>query len=169
LNEKELQQLFVQKLKLARWHVLERIYDNTQHSQGDVIAYHPSFDEYILFEIKVPQGWDEETKALRQLIRYHNANFPRIRIPALYCYMKPKLFGYDQDQLCKRFFWRWGFGYGSTETLRVEFVNGENRNTINLAYPQEGYIEPKTKIRLIKETSDKYWMNNYDTDQLLRV
>jgi hypothetical protein len=49
--------------------------------------------------------------------------------------------------------------------MMVEFVNGENKNTINLAYPEEGFIDPKTKIRQIIETSKKYWANYSDTDQ----
>lgn len=166
MSEKIEQSLFVEKLKQSHWYVREQITDHTQHARADVIAYHPVFDENIAFEIKIPHGFNDETRALRQMIRYRNTYFDKINV-AIFCYMKPQNRTYDCDWASERFFWRWGFGYGLLETMVVNFVGGTSKARINLMHPEdERFIDPKTKIRLIRETSKKYWLNDCDTDQL---
>ncbi len=179
MSEKISQSLFVERLKQAHWYVREQVTDHTKQSRADVVAYHPTLDENIAFEIKVPQGLSDETKALRQMIRYKNTYFHKFNV-SIFCYMKLKTridpysaFTEDNDWVSKRFFWRWGFGYGYLENMIVEFVNGDAKNTLDLLYPTNSpntskYTQPdvKEKIAHIKQTSQKYWMNDCDTDQL---
>jgi hypothetical protein len=172
MSEKISQMFFVEKLKKANWYVREQVTDHTKNSRADVIAYHPKFDENVAFELKVPKGLFDETKALRQMIRYRNTYFDKMNV-ALFCYMKPTIdtyhSGYNSiDMVCKRFFWRWGFGYGSLDSMVVEFVNGENKNTLDLMNPLAATYntDPKTKILKIREKSEKYWLNKDETDVL---
>lgn len=171
MSESITQFLFVEKLRKTHWYIREQVTDHSGDSRADVIAYHPNFDVNVAFELKVPKGLLDETKALRQMIRYRNTYFDRMNI-SLFCYVKPHVnySAFNQvDEVAKRFFWRWGFGYGSTESMVVEFVNGENKNTIDLMNPLAGTYDtdPKSKIQKIITNSKKYWQNEKDVDALV--
>lgn len=172
VTEKEVQQKFVEKLRKVGWYVKERVFDTTGKNQIDILAYHVKIDSWIGFEVKVPKGLMDETKALRQLIRYRNSSY---KVPVtIFSYVKPLINQYDGayetnlNAVSKRFFWRWGFGYGSTENMVIEFVNGEEKNTLHLLNLSPYYnLTMADIISNIKYISTRYWENHSDVDKIM--
>lgn len=162
-KEKQFQQEFIDKLKAAAWHVETEISDITNNNRLDVVAYHPIFGAWFCFELKVPNSIKDYTKCLRQMIRYHDAKF---KYPTdILCLIIPySLNNTLSNIVIERFFWRWGFGVGAYENMKVRFVNGEAIATVDLLYPQNHFFTPKDQIIEIKRRARKAWREEDDDE-----
>ena len=162
MNEKQFQDAFCQRLKGAGWHVEREISDVTNNNRLDVVAYHPIFDAWFCFELKIPNSIKDYTKCLRQMIRYHDAKF---KYPTDFlCLLTPKNDFSLSFMVVERFFWRWGFGVGNFESMKVQFVNGEAIVTVNLLHPESYYFTPKKQITEIKRRTSNAWSGKNDDE-----
>ena len=162
MDEKQFQDIFCQKLKEAGWYVKTEIYDSTNNNRLDIVAYHPIFETWFCFELKVPNSIKDYTKCLRQMIRYRNAQF---KYPTdLFSFITPKNDFSPMFTTIERFFWRWGFGVGDCENMKVRFVNGEAIATVNLLHPQSRYFTPKKQITEIKRRTSNAWSGKNDDE-----
>lgn len=151
MDEKQFQDDVCQKLKEAGWYIKTEIYDSTKKNRLDIVAYHSFFETWFCFELKVPNSIKDYTRCLRQMIRYRNAQF---KYPTdIFCFITPR----NMDIIVERFFWRWGFGVGNYESMKVRFVNGEAIATVNLLHPQNYYFTPKEQIMEIKRRANNAW------------
>lgn len=157
--EKQLQKLFVEKLKVSNWLVKEQLFDSSNKNRIDAVAYHTAFDVWFGFELKVPTSIKDYTKCLRQMIRYRKANFGKNH-PAVLCFITPK----NINGIIRRFFWRWGFLVGDYESMKVDCVNGESIVTLDLKNPHSNrYHNPKEQIQEVRSRVKKYW-SDIDAD-----
>lgn len=165
LTEKQLQKLFVEKLRMSNWLVKEQVFDSSNKNRIDAVAYHTVFEVWFGFELKVPTSIKDYTKCLRQMIRYRKANFGKIH-PKILCLITPKNVSYNWNCgfIIRRFFWRWGFGVGDYESMKVDFVNGESIVELNMANPySNSYYTPQEQIREVIKRTQKYW-DDVDAD-----
>jgi hypothetical protein len=151
-SEREFQQAFASRLRKAEWLVKRERWSSNGAGVIDVLAYHPAYDEWIGFELKMPASVKDYTRAMKQMAEKYRGKRFGLHTPVLLVFMVPKsLSRYRCGMVIERFFWRWGFGVGDYENMQARWVNGDRIATLDLLNPHsDPWIAPRQKIAEIK-------------------